>query len=735
MRTFTRPMFRKGGMTNQGSGILSHVEPRPVTGYQPIPKMPIPKLGFEDGGRAGYSGGGTGAAGGQTPSLFGMNSGSLSTLINQNSTEAQQTAAIQNLMNRSNPSSLDEMQREMKQWVAYGTRYGRSQPSFPTQFTHPILAQGSGISSLGSTPRTNAAVGGRMGFSDGANEAYREGWNRIFGSNTSSLPYDENINVGEGIESKSTETPKFTETVKPSTTGTSATTAETAAKTAEEANDAKFLKLKNLGKTMDAIKSGYGQFKNWSGNIPGNYLNWEKGALAYAAANPGEVSINALSRFGIPIAQLYAIKKKNDFYSQLAETDPEKYKMYMNAEMAAASNGGDSLENMQMNYNQQQPPMPNDPNIKSTGQITYDPDEYDKKTGEYIGDKSLTSDSNNKDLSDNKIVKNSQNVLSNPFYAEADKVAYMKQALDKLMPDTSKSDIAQGIATYFGTAGGAGNRTRALNEYLINKQNQKNQTSKANTELAAKLVESYNQTSEPTERIKTLNSIFNNYMQTPEGKKDTRDPNEIKMSLWKDLSGEENKNIAQAQRTVLISNQKEIQNSLNEYNKYTNKITYDKDGKPISYIDPTTNKTVKFTPADIGILNQSKNTLNRFKSFPNLKEITGVTIPEIKADGGRIGYADGGRVYLSNGTPNPNKINTNVDHDNPRGFTNLRAKLPPTISNEVVRLLSGSDQAYLDFANIERTGDVAKFNENYGTDLSLPTLISSNQNQNTTQES
>jgi hypothetical protein len=733
-------MFRKGGITNQGSGILSHVEPRPVTGYQPIPKMPIPKLGFEDGGRAGYSGGGTGAAGGQTPSLFGMNSGSLSTLINQNSTEAQQTAAIQNLMNRSNsnPSSLDEMQREMKQWVSYGTRYGRSQPSFPTQFTHPILAQGSGIPSLGSTPRTNAAVGGRIGLAFGANEAYRQNYNDI------------NWNVENDPYGIGTDNPIYNETAETAakTTGTSATTAETAAKTAEEANNAKFLKFKNLGKTVDAIKSGFGQFTNWAGDIPENYLNSEKKALAYAAANPGEVSINALSKFGIPAAQLYAIKKKNDFYSQLAETDPEKYKMYMNAEMAAASNGGDSLENMQMNYNQQQPPMPDqpwnikgykwepgDPNIKSTGQITYDPNEYDKKTGEYIEDKSPTPDSNNKDLSDNKIVKNSQSVLSNPFYAEADKIAYMKQALDKLMPDTSKNDIAQGIATYFGTAGGAGNRARALNEYLINKQNQKNQTSKANTELAAKLVESYNQTSEPTERIKTLNSIFNNYMQTPEGKKDTRDPNEIKMSLWKDLSGEENKNIAQAQRTVLVSSQKEIQNALNDYNKYTNKIIYDKDGKPISYIDPTTNKTVKFAPIDISNLNQSKNTLNRFKSFPNLKEITGVTIPEIKADGGRIGYADGGRVYLSNGTPDPNKINTNVDHDSPRGFTNLRAKLPPTISNEVVRLLSGSDQAYLDFANIERTGDVAKFNENYGTDLSLPTLISSNQNQNTTQES
>ena len=725
MRTFTRPMFRKGGMTNQGSGILSHVEPRPVTGYQPIPKMPIPKLGFEDGGRAGYSGGGTGAAGGQTPSLFGMNSGSLSTLINQNSTEAQQTAAIQNLMNRSNPSSLDEMQREMKQWVAYGTRYGKSQPSFPTQFTHPILAQGSGISSLGSTPRTNAAVGGRMGFSDGANEAYRQNYNDI------------NWNVENDPYGIGTDNPIYNETAETAakTTGTSATTAETAAKTAEEANDAKFLKLKNLGKTVDAIKSGYGQFKNWAGNIPENYLNWEKKALAYAAANPGEVSINALARFGVPAAQLYAIKKKNDFYSQLAETDPEKYKMYMNAEMAAASNGGDSLENMQMNYNQQQPPISNNSNIKNTGQITYDPDEYDKKTGEYIGDKYPTPDSNNKDLSDNKIVKNSQNVLSNPFYAEADKIAYMKQALDKLMPDTSKSDIAQGIATYFGTAGGAGNRTRALNEYLINKQNQKNQTSKANTELAAKLVESYNQTSQPPEQIRLLNNLFNNYMQTPEGKKDTRDPNEIKMSIWEDLNGGENKNIAQAQRAVLVPNANIIQNALNEYNKYTNKITYDKDGKPISYVDPITNKTVKFTSTDIGNFNQSKDTLNRFKSFPNVKKITGITIPEIKADGGRIGYADGGRVYLSNGTPNPNKINTNVDHDNPRGFTNLRAKLPPTISNEVVRLLSGSDQAYLDFANIERTGDVAKFNENYGTDLSLPTLISSNQNQNTTQES
>jgi len=51
MRTYNRPMFRKGGMTNQGSGILSHVEPKPLSGYRPIPKMPLQHLGYADGGR------------------------------------------------------------------------------------------------------------------------------------------------------------------------------------------------------------------------------------------------------------------------------------------------------------------------------------------------------------------------------------------------------------------------------------------------------------------------------------------------------------------------------------------------------------------------------------------------------------------------------------------------------------------------------------------------------------
>ena len=89
-------------------------------------------------------------------------------------------------------------------------------------------------------------------------------------------------------------------------------------------------------------------------------------------------------------------------------------------------------------------------------------------------------------------------------------------------------------------------------------------------------------------------------------------------------------------------------------------------------------------------------------------------IKETKADGGRIGYATGGEV-----NPNP-------DHGNPRGFTNLRAKLPPTISNDVVRLISSSDQAYLDFAQIQKVGDVAKFNNTYGTNLTLPIQASNN---------
>jgi len=107
--------------------------------------------------------------------------------------------------------------------------------------------------------------------------------------------------------------------------------------------------------------------------------------------------------------------------------------------------------------------------------------------------------------------------------------------------------------------------------------------------------------------------------------------------------------------------------------------------------------------------------------FPNFKELMGgITIPE-----DRTSEAEGGRIGYRLGTPEPmmgaiteEKKQTGEVQD--LSYTELRARLPNEISNEVVMLLANSKQALLDFANISTGEDIASFNQQYDVNLSLP---------------
>ena len=105
--------------------------------------------------------------------------------------------------------------------------------------------------------------------------------------------------------------------------------------------------------------------------------------------------------------------------------------------------------------------------------------------------------------------------------------------------------------------------------------------------------------------------------------------------------------------------------------------------------------------------------------FPNLESIMGpgFKLPEKAKDGGRIGY--------SLGTPKP-MMETVAEEKKQTGevqdlsYTELRARLPNEISNEIVMLLANSKQALLDFANIQTGEDIASFNQQYDVNLTLP---------------
>ena len=88
-------------------------------------------------------------------------------------------------------------------------------------------------------------------------------------------------------------------------------------------------------------------------------------------------------------------------------------------------------------------------------------------------------------------------------------------------------------------------------------------------------------------------------------------------------------------------------------------------------------------------------------------------------------FASGGRVGYKLGSPDP-MMESVVEQKQATGevqelsYTELRARLPQEISNDIVQLLANSKQALLDFANIQTPEDIASFNQQYEVNLSLP---------------
>ena len=92
------------------------------------------------------------------------------------------------------------------------------------------------------------------------------------------------------------------------------------------------------------------------------------------------------------------------------------------------------------------------------------------------------------------------------------------------------------------------------------------------------------------------------------------------------------------------------------------------------------------------------------------------------AEGGRVGYQSGNMVQpnamqasmpMDQGSEAPPEVQ-NIDYDT------LRARLPVTITDDIVRLISTSAEAMEDFATIQTQQDINNFNEKYGVELVLP---------------
>ena len=98
--------------------------------------------------------------------------------------------------------------------------------------------------------------------------------------------------------------------------------------------------------------------------------------------------------------------------------------------------------------------------------------------------------------------------------------------------------------------------------------------------------------------------------------------------------------------------------------------------------------------------------------YPELKPLLPKTEdkPEIKADGGRVGMMEGGDLLEDEMT----------DPQIPLSYNELRGRLPESIGDDIVQLLSTSYEALSDFAEIRTQADVDNFNMRYQVQLVLP---------------
>jgi len=52
----------------------------------------------------------------------------------------------------------------------------------------------------------------------------------------------------------------------------------------------------------------------------------------------------------------------------------------------------------------------------------------------------------------------------------------------------------------------------------------------------------------------------------------------------------------------------------------------------------------------------------------------------------------------------------------------MRQRLPAEVSDNVIQLILNSEEAMIDFAQLQTPQDITRFNQKYNTDLELPTV-------------
>jgi hypothetical protein len=177
--------------------------------------------------------------------------------------------------------------------------------------------------------------------------------------------------------------------------------------------------------------------------------------------------------------------------------------------------------------------------------------------------------------------------------------------------------------------------------------------------------------------------------------------------------------------TITDDEQLELENSI------------DQKGRIVS-LDPVTEAWLKTKDGGYAVVDMKDRLLEEDQKLPEEerkykgKKDIQLTIDaieavrrELRAKGGRVGYANAGAVMpgqpmqaqapgpMDQGSEAPPEIQT-IDYET------LRARLPNTITDDIVRLIASSAEAMEDFATIQTQQDISNFNKKYGVELILP---------------
>ena len=91
------------------------------------------------------------------------------------------------------------------------------------------------------------------------------------------------------------------------------------------------------------------------------------------------------------------------------------------------------------------------------------------------------------------------------------------------------------------------------------------------------------------------------------------------------------------------------------------------------------------------------------------------------ATGGRVGLQEGGQpMQASMNMDQAPAAGMTADSVQKLSFEELRSRLPNIITDDIVTLIANSEQALVDFANIQTQQDVNAFNQKYEVNLQMP---------------